>query len=438
MATNVEEAIEVGQQSEHDFEHDDKPHPPVRRSPAKKLIWLAILLALALVGYWLFGRGHQAATNKSAQPAGPPPVPVGVATAQTGEMPVYLNGLGSVDPLNTVTVKTRIDGQLLAVNFKEGQFVQQGASLAEIDPRPFQVQLAQAEAALARDQAILTNAKVDLARYQTLVDHGVITRQQLDTQQATVNSQEAVIKADQAQIQAAKLQIAYCHITAPLSGRAGLRLVDVGNMVHAADQNGIVVISQVQPIAVLFTIPEDSLSQVLTRLHAGEQLPVEAYDRSGQTKIAEGRLLTVNNQIDPTTGTTQLKAVFDNKTNALYPNQFVNARLLVQTLKSALLIPAVAIQRGPQGTFVYVVNADETVDVRPVTIGVTAGNQAAITGGLSQGDQVVVDGTDKLRAGSKVQVSAGAGGNANTGSANNGNPNAGNPNAGNAQSGQTP
>jgi len=323
------------------------------------------------------------------------------------------------------------------VNFKEGQFVQQGAPLAEIDPRPLQVQVAQAEATLARDQAQLTNAQVDLARYQTLVDHGVTTRQQLDTQAATVKSDEALIKADEAQIQSAKLQLSYCHITAPISGRIGLRLVDVGNMVHAADPNGLVVIAQVEPIAVLFTIPEDSLSEVLKRLHAGERLSVEAYDRSGQTKIADGRLLTVDNQIDPATGTTRLKALFDNKTNALYPNQFVNARLLVEVKKDALLIPAVAIQRGPQGTFVYVVKPDQTVDVRPVTVGITSGNQTAITNGLTDGEQVVIDGLDKLRAGSKVQVNSGSG-NANAENPNAGKPDAGNANADNSKSGPTP
>jgi multidrug efflux system membrane fusion protein len=435
MATNVEEVIDVAHRPEPQPEH----HSPARRSLPRKLIWLVILAVLAIVGYWLFGKWQtrQTAAAKPPQASGPPAVPVVVATVQKGEMPVYLNGLGSVDPLNTVTVKSRIDGQLIAVNFKEGQFVQQGAPLAEIDPRPLQAQLAQVEAQLARDQAQLTNAKVDLARYQTLVDHGVTTRQQLDTQQALVNSDEAVIKADQAQVQAAKLQLSYTHITAPISGRIGLRLVDVGNMIHAADPNGLVVIAQVEPIAVLFTIPEDNLSEVLKRLHAGERLSVEAYDRSGQTKIADGHLLTVDNQIDPATGTTRLKAIFDNKTNALYPNQFVNARLLVEVKKDTLLIPAVAIQRGPQGTFVYVVKPDQTVDVRPVTVGITSGNQAAITNGLTDGEQVVIDGLDKLRAGSKVQVNSGAG-NAEAGNPNAGKTDAGNSNADNSKSGPTP
>ena len=369
-------------------------------------LWLlvlgAALIAVLLIVRWQTQRSAAA----KARETGPPTVPVVVASARKGEIPVYLNALGSAAPFNTVTVRSRIDGQLLKVSFQEGQFVRQGDSLAEIDPKPFEVQLDQARGQLARDEAQLANAKLDLARYQTLSAQGVIPRQQLDTQAASVRQFDGVIQADQAQINNAKLQITYCHITAPLAGRVGLRLADVGNMIHANDTNGLVVIAQIQPIAVLFTIPEDSLAQVLIKIRSGEHLMVEAYDRGGQTKIADGRVETIDNEIDPATGTSRLKAIFDNKSNALFPNQFVNVRLLVEIRKDRILIPAVAIQRGPQGTYVYVVKEDQTADVRPVTVGTIEAAQASVESGLSEGERVVVDGVDKLRAGSKVKVNS--------------------------------
>ena len=388
-------------------EHISEVSPP-KVKKRRWWLWLIAFVVLAVAGYWLLTkRQAQSAAAKPARDAASASVPVAVAEAQKGEIPVYLNGLGSVTPFNTVTVRSRIDGQLLRVTFQEGQFVRQGEMLAEIDPKPFQVQLEQAEGQLARDQAQLNNANLDLTRYQTLAAQGVIPRQQLDTQAATVRQFDGVIRADEAQISSARLNLTYCRITAPLTGRVGLRLADVGNMIHATDPNGLVVITQVQPIAVLFTIPEDSLSQVLKKVRSGEHLSVEAYDRSGQTKIADGRVSTIDNQIDQTTGTSRLKAVFDNKDNTMFPNQFVNVRLLVEMKNDKILIPAVAIQRGPQGTFVYVVNPDQTVDVRQVTVGIIEGTQASIDNGLSDREQVVVDGVDKLRAGIKVQIASG-------------------------------
>jgi len=329
---------------------------------------------------------------------------VEVVAVRTGELPVYLTGLGTVTAFNTVTVRSRVDGQLVSVAFQEGQFVHAGDALAEIDPRPFEAQLKQAEGQLLRDLAQLKDARINLERYRAMFSGELISRQQVDTQAALVTQYEGTVRLDQGLIDSAKLQLIYCHITAPISGRIGLRLVDVGNMVHANDQNGLLVITQVQPIAVVFTLPEDALPPVIGRLRSGERLQVEAYDRTGRTRIATGNLLAIDNQIDQTTGTSRLKASFDNADNALFPNQFVNVQLLLDVRANAVIAPLAAIQRGPQGTFVYVVKTDQSVEVRPVTTGAAAGSEVAIDTGLSAGDQVVVDGVDKLRPGSKVVI----------------------------------
>ena len=331
-------------------------------------------------------------------------VSVVASAAKRGDIGVYLTGLGTVTALNTVTVRSRVDGELMDVAFREGQLVSKGELLARIDPRPFEVQLAQAEGQEAKDQAALKDARIDLQRFQILYQQDSIPKQQLDAQVSTVDQLVGALKSDQAQIDSARLNLTYSRITAPLSGRVGLRLVDPGNIVHATDLNGLVVITQVQPIAVLFTIPQDSLPPVLQQVRSGRHLDVEAYNRDLSTRLATGSLLTLDNQIDPTTGTVKLKAIFPNEHDALFPNQFVNARLLVDTLRGAVIVPTASIQRSPQSAFVYVVTSDNTVAVRNVEVRLTEGDQTAIRSGVSAGDVVVTEGVDRLQPGARVTV----------------------------------
>ena len=378
-------------------------------------IWIIALVAVLALGVWYFRSKGSTEAQGSGGPQGQfggGPVPVVVATARRGDLPVYFNGLGTVTAFNTVTVRSRVDGQIVKINFTEGQTVHAGDALVEIDPRPYQVQLEQAEGQLAKDQAQLQNVKVDYDRYQQLFKEGVVPKQQVDTQQAQVGQFLGSIKADQAAIDNAKLQITYSHITAPITGRVGLRLVDMGNIVHATDTTGLLVITQLQPIAVIFSLPQDQLSQVMSKLH-GVQLPVEAYDRDDTTKIATGKLLTIDNQIDTTTGTYKLKSEFGNEKNSLFPNQFVNIHLLVDTRRNVTIVPSTAVQRGPQGTYVYLAQKDNSVKIRPVTMALTSGNSVGITKGLQAGDVVVVDGQDKLQDGSKIDARNSTGGSTN-------------------------
>ena len=359
---------------------------------------LTLLLCGALAGC---GRGQ-----KNARASGPPPsVPVGVATVKQRDFPVYLTGLGSVTAFNTVSLKTRIDGQITQVNFIEGQDVKEGELLIQIDPRPYQVALEQAQANLQRDEAQLTNAKVQYERMKALYDGGVIAKQDLDTQEASFGQYEGTIAADKAAIDSAKLNLAYTRITAPISGRIGLRQVDIGNYVTAASGASMAVITQMHPIAIIFTLPEDQLQAVRERMQKGT-LQVDVYSRDDQTKLSTGKLLTIDNQIDPTTGTVRFKAVFENPDNGLWPNQFVNVHLLLETRKNAITAPVSAIQRGPQGTFVYLVDNNNTVEVRPVQLALTQGNTVVIASGLQAGERVVTDGQEKLQAGSRVTPQA--------------------------------
>jgi multidrug efflux system membrane fusion protein len=332
-----------------------------------------------------------------------PTVPVVAAKTQKGDIGVYYTGLGAVTPIYTVTVKSQISGYLMQVLYKEGQLVQKGDALFEIDPRPYQVMLEQAQAGFARDQANLENAKVDLKRYQVLTPLKAVPEQQLATQEALVKQDEGIVQTDQAQIDNAKLDLIYCHITAPITGRVGLRLIDPGNYVTANDAVGLVVITQIEPISVIFTLPEDYLPAVLAKMHAGARLEVEADDRNGK-KIDQGLLESVDNQIDPTTGTVKLRANFGNREGSLFPNQFINVRLLVEEKQGVTLMPTAAVQRNSQTTYVFLVKPDSTVTVRPITVGTTEGDDAEISSGLSPGDVVVMTGVDKLQEGSKVRV----------------------------------
>jgi len=380
-----------------------------RRSshPFRRWLWLAVTVSVAIGAYYRWPRvATTSLANAPSRAAGRKAAgttPVTAARVRRGVIGVYFTALGTVTPIYTVTVKSRVDGQLMKVLYREGDLVREGDLLLEIDPRPYQVQLDQAQGQLMKDQAVLENARVDLARYETLLKQNAIQEQLYATQKAAVTQAEGVVKTDQAQIDNAKLNLVYCHITAPITGRIGLRLVDPGNIVHAADSTGLLVIAQIQPISVIFPIAEDQLPEVLRRLGAGQHLRVDAYDREGQAKLATGTLATVDNQIDQTTGTVRLRANFDNRQNELFPNQFVNVRLLVEEKRGVTLIPAAAIQRTSQSTYVYLVESG-CVTVRPVQVGTLEGDDAEIVSGLSPGDIVVMSGVDRLQEGSPVSV----------------------------------
>jgi membrane fusion protein, multidrug efflux system len=392
--------------------HESKIPPPPRKS-GRGWIWFLLLLVLAVAAYLYWQKknatpGEEAPaapegkSGKRGRGMGGPPAVTAVHTKRGG-IGVYVTGLGTVTPLATVTIKSRVDGQLMDVHFKEGDIVQKGQPLVEIDPRPYQVQQEQAEGQQARDQALLNNARVDMARYETLLKQNAIPEQQLATQKALVSQYEGTVKADQGAIDNARLNIVYCHIASPITGRIGLRLVDPGNIVHASDPNGLLVITQMEPISVIFPISEKDLPEVRKRFHAGQGLKVEAWDPDGKVRLATGTLSTIDNQIDQTTGTIKLRAQFDNKDNALYPNQFTNDRLLVQQKENVVLLPSAAIQRGAsQSAYVWLLKPDNTVTVRDVVEGVVEGEQSEIVSGLQAGDTVVMTGVDKLNEGSRV------------------------------------
>jgi membrane fusion protein, multidrug efflux system len=364
----------------------------------------AVVVIILAVIVWM--RMHAQATGAAAggrrfQRTGP--MPVGVATAAKQSFDIFVNGLGTVTPLEVVTVRSRVDGELVKVAFKEGDLVKEGDLLAQIDPRPYQVMLMQAQGQLARDKALLKNAEVDLERYRTLLEQDSTSKQQVDTQAALVDQYRAAIESDQATVANAQLQLTYSKVTAPISGRLGLRQVDRGNIVHASDANGLVVITKINPISVLFTVPEDRLAMLIRQRNAGVSSPVEAWDRSGKNLLTKGTLTTFDNQVDPTTGTVKLRATFDNTNGMLFPNQFVNVKLLVNKLEDATVIPVAAIQQGQQGTFVYVVKPDNTVSVRTIRAGSTQGDMIAVSKGVEPGDVVVTDGADKLRDGGQVE-----------------------------------
>jgi multidrug efflux system membrane fusion protein len=380
---------------------DKKPETKtVTPKPRWRFGLLVIVVAAAGVAWWIFAERQVPAPSQRNQAN--TAVAVESVPVVMGDIDLTLNALGTVTSLATVTIKSQISGQLVRVVYTEGQAVKKGDLLAEIDSRPYELALAQAQGTLERDQALLQTAELDLKRYQDLVKTNAIPRQQLDTQASVVLQNRGNVITDQAQIDAQKLNITYCHIIAPVNGRVGLRLVDQGNYVTPQDATGIVIITQVEPITVIFPVAEDNLPQIMKRLRDGAKLPVTAFDRSGVVQLSSGELKTLDNQIDTTTGTLKLRAEFGNQDNNLFPNQFVNVRVLVDVLHNATVAPTSAIQRGAPGTFVYLVNPDSTVEVRPVSLGPTSGDRVAVTAGLTPDNQVVVDGADKLRNGAKI------------------------------------
>jgi multidrug efflux system membrane fusion protein len=388
----------------------ESAHPNRRRHPVRTALVVAVLAAL-IGGVWYWSN-HRAQPD-SASGSGPGnikgaggarPQPVSVAEVRTTDIRVWLNALGTVTPRNLVTVRPKVDGTLLRVNFREGQMVEAGALLAEIDPRPFQIQFDQAKGQLARDIALLDNARIDLARYKGLLAKDAIASQQVDTQDALVRQYQGIVESDRGQLDNARLQLEWTRVTAPTSGRIGLRQVDPGNQLHASDANGLASIAQLQPITVLFSAPEANLPAINRRLATHEDIPVEAWDREQKNRLADGRLLTTDNQIDPTTGTIKIRAEFANRDHTLFPNQFVNIRLLLDTLREAKAVPVAAIQRGDKGSFVYRLDPSGTVAMLPVTPGAVDGDWVAVTGNIRAGDKVVTDGVDKLRDGAKAEA----------------------------------
>jgi multidrug efflux system membrane fusion protein len=365
-------------------------------------IWLIFAVILIVVVVWWMRRGASPEAKTAADPASRP-VLVSTAAAHQGDIGIYLNALGTVTPVYTVTVTSRVQGEIIQVSYHEGQMVQKGDPLIEIDPRPYQASLTQVEGQLAHDTAVLNEAKIDLDRYQQAFNRNAIAKQQLDDQQQVVLQDEGTVKNDEGQLANAKVNLVYTHITAPIAGRVGLRLIDPGNIVQANSNTALVVITQLQPITVIFSIAEDHLSQIQQELRKGKKLPVDAFDRAGTTKLASGTLLTLDNVIDTTTGTLKLKAIFENADNALFANQFVNVRLLVDTQRNMTLIPAPAIQRSAQGAFVYVIKTDQTASMRTITPGTTDGSVTAVEGVEPQ-EVVAINGFDKLQDGAKVTI----------------------------------